>query len=175
MKTYRLTMHDGASIESVEIAADSIEDARSQIEGECELWVEEGDWGPTGGSVRVKWTLWDQDDEVDSGWCCVEIEPLHDVLIRRACYGHDYCGDDPDDHDWTSQGEGGCDQNPGVWSRGGTTIAIHTHCRRCGLMRREVRYGSQRNPGQADTVSYEMADEEQIAKWRESGAMDDDD
>src|SRR5690606_24674413 len=112
---------------------------------------------------------------VDYGWYYVEIEPLHDVLISRACCGHEYCGNDPDDHDWTSEGEGGCDQNPGVWSTGGTSMTFCTHCRRCGLMRREVVYGSQRNPGQADTVSYEMADDEMIAAWRESGAMDDDD
>ena len=176
MKTHKLTMHDGGSIETVEITAESIEDALSQIEGECQLWVGEGDWGCDGGSVRVRWSLYDEDgDEVDYGWYYVEIEPLHDVLISRACCGHEYCGNDPDDHDWTSEGEGGCDQNPGVWSTGGTSMTFCTHCRRCGLMRREVVYGSQRNPGQADTVSYEMADDEMIAAWRESGAMDDDD
>lgn len=174
MKTYRLTMHDGGSIEMVEITADSVENALSQIEGECQLWVGKGDWGPTGGSVRVSWVLYDEEgDEVDDGLCEVVIEPLHNVLINRACCGHEYCGDDPDDHDWTSQGEGGCDQNPDVWSRGGTTIVVHAHCRRCGLMRREVRYGSQRNPGQADEIEYVMADDETIAAWREIGAMDD--
>lgn len=174
MKTYELEMRDGVSTATAEIAASSIEDARSQIEGACTQWVEEGDWGDEGASIQVIWTLWDQDDEVDDGYCEVEIEPLHNVLISRACRGHEHCGDNPDDHDWTSQGEGGCNPNPGVWSIGGTTIVVHAHCRRCGLMRREVRYGSQRNPGQSDEIRYEMADEEQIRAWRESGAMDGD-
>lgn len=159
MKTYKLTMRDGGSMETVEITADSIEDARSQIEGECERWVEEGDWGDDGASVRVRWSLYDEDgDKVDDGLCEVVVEPSHSVLISRACRGHEYCGDDPDDHDWTSEGEGGCDQNPGVWSRGGTTMIFRSRCRRCGLMRREVVYGPHRNPGQVDTVEYEMAD-----------------
>ncbi len=78
----------------------------------------------------------------------IEIDPHHEVLMERA-------GGDPDcDHDWTSEGEGGCGENPGVWSVGGTTLVIRAHCRRCGLRRVETLIGAQRNPGEHNTVQY---------------------
>jgi hypothetical protein len=71
--------------------------------------------------------------------------------------GNAGCGDSPDDHDWTAEGEGGCDENPGVWSTGGTSMMFRTHCRACGLRRTEHTTGYQRNPGDHDTVEYEAA------------------
>lgn len=68
------------------------------------------------------------------------------------------CGYNPDDHDWTAEGEGGCDQNPGVWSTGGTSFVSFTHCRKCGLRRIERTTGCQKNPGEHDTVEYFMPD-----------------
>ena len=59
------------------------------------------------------------------------------------------------DHEWTSEGEGGCDENPGVWSLGGTTIQTREHCEHCGVTRITISHGSQRNPGESDTVRYE--------------------
>ncbi len=86
------------------------------------------------------------------------------------------CGYDPDppectedEHDWRSPHEvvGGIDSNPGVWSQGGTTIVTREVCRHCGIYKRETSYGSQRKPGQCDTVEYIDADECSIA-WIES-------
>jgi len=61
-------------------------------------------------------------------------------------------------HSWSSEGEGGCSDNPGVWSLGGTTIHTSEHCELCGLCRKVTSYGSQRNPGQCDSVTYETDD-----------------
>ena len=102
----------------------------------------------------------------------VEIEPDHDGKIKEAARHADICGTDPDDHDWTSDGEGGSTENPGVWSHGGTTMSFASHCRKCGLHRLEKTPGSQRNPGGHDTVEYEMLDAETIARHRANGDMD---
>lgn len=110
-----------------------------------------GEWGTDGASIEI--TVIESDAngvELDREDLSVEIEPDHDALIRAAG------GDTDCDHDWTSEGEGGCDQNPGVWSTGGTGITISSHCRRCGLHRVEHLTGSQRNPGEHDTVEYSM-------------------
>ena len=71
------------------------------------------------------------------------------------------------DHAWTGEGEGGCDENP-VWSLGGTAFKFRRHCRFCGVVRTEIEHGSQRNPGDEDTTTYEVgtADEEAIAVER---------
>lgn len=121
--------------------------------------------------------VWYYIQDADYSWehrerrLIVDIEPNHADLIRAAA-GDEGCGLDPDDHDWTSQGEGGCRENPGVWSTGGTSLVFRAHCRRCGLIRVEKRPGSQRNPGEHDTTRYEMADTDQIERWRKWGAMD---
>lgn len=98
--------------------------------------------------------------EIDSDYVTVEIEPNHEVLIGNATRwaGDRSCGLDPNDHDWTSEGEGGCDENPGVWSVGGTAMEFASHCRTCGLRRNEYTCGSQRNPGDHDRVEYDMPD-----------------
>ena len=102
-------------------------------------------------------------DEIDRDGVSVEIEPDHERLVREAVRlagARDRsCGNDPDEHDWTSEGEGGCDENPGVWSTGGTSMLFVSHCRTCGLRRREKTCGSQRNPGESDRVEYEMPEE----------------
>ena len=62
-----------------------------------------------------------------------------------------------DAHEWA--GEGGCDENPGVWSLGGTTLVFRERCEHCGVLRKSVCRGSQRNPGEQDTRTYEFEDE----------------
>ena len=60
-------------------------------------------------------------------------------------------------HEWvaTVKIDGGCSDNPGVMSLGGTAMEFRTHCERCGLRRVEVTSGCQRNAGQArHTVRY---------------------
>lgn len=37
-------------------------------------------------------------------------------------------------HQWTGEGEGGSDENPGVFGSGGGVI-IHEHCKLCGIRR----------------------------------------
>jgi len=88
----------------------------------------------------------------------IDIEPNHEALIRQAAGDAEVCGYSPDDHDWTSEGEGGCDENPGVWSVGGTAMRYQTHCRKCGLRRVEITTGTQYNLGEHDTVAYSMPD-----------------
>jgi hypothetical protein len=84
----------------------------------------------------------------------------HVRLIQAATKWHAVrgrsCGDDPDSHDWTSTGEGGCDSNPGVWATGGTSFHFASHCKACGLHRDEYVVGRQRNPGEHDETVYDM-------------------
>ncbi len=111
--------------------------------------------GPRGCRVTVTVTEYDEEtgEETDERSQVVDIEPDHDHLIREA-------GGDPQcDHDWTSEGEGGCDSNPGVWSTGGTSHSFASHCRVCGLQRTEHTTGSQYNPGDHDTVEYFQPDQ----------------
>lgn len=121
-----------------------------------------GEWGDEGAIVRVWVSECDASgEETDERYLTVEIEPDHAAMIEAACDSEQWercCGGDPADHDWTAEGEGGCRENPGVWSTGGTSMSFATHCRACGLHRNEYTCGSQRNPGEHDTVSYEMPD-----------------
>lgn len=152
--TYRLDMRcEGGGGESERF------DTRP-TDAECDSltddWTAEGEWGDEGASVDYWWTLYavtsEGEEEVAEGRGSVEIEPDHDAMIRAA-------GGDADcDHEWTSEGEGGCRENPGVWSTGGTSMSFASHCRACGLHRNEYSCGSQRNPGERDTVSYEQPD-----------------
>lgn len=57
-------------------------------------------------------------------------------------------------HDWTSAGMGGCDENPGVWSVGGTAYQFAERCTVCATVRKYLKHGSQRNPYECDSVSY---------------------
>ncbi len=154
-----LEMRDDQCSETVEF--DHEPDA-SEIEEACEEWVKGGDWGIEGASISVSWTLTDTDgDEIETGHETVEIEPDHAELIRGCMSRSEFelcCGDDPDSHDWTSEGEGGCTENPGVWSTGGTSMLFASHCRTCGLHRSEHHCGSQRNPGEHDRTTYSMPD-----------------
>jgi hypothetical protein len=148
--TYKVNMRDdGGSRETVEIEADDLDEAKEQAESEVRDWVRGGDWGDEGATVRVYWTILDEDDdEVYEDATVVDVAPDYDALIRAA-------GGDPDcEHEWTSEGEGGCTENPGVWSHGGTTISVSDHCRLCGLHRCKLHRGSQRNPGEHDEVEY---------------------
>jgi hypothetical protein len=54
---------------------------------------------------------------------------------------------------------GGCDANPGVWSLGGTTYMTAEACVHCGIVRKTVEYGYQRNPDQCDKRTYSYGGE----------------
>ena len=135
------------------IEAEQDAQAMREAREETESWVREGDYGDEGASVNAWFTLEDESSVWPDESVEVEIEPNHRALIK-AVMGEDGCGLDPDDHDWTAEGEGGLDENPGVWSTGGTTMLFRTHCATCGLQRREVSTGSQRNPGDHDSIEY---------------------
>lgn len=142
------TWHADDGNAEIECEVDSAQEA-------AEEYVRDGEWGDEGGSVSVRvWRVGIDADgdrvDVDEEWITVDIPPDHDALIRAAG------GDTDCDHEWTSEGEGGCDENPGVWSVGGTAMLFMSHCRLCGLHRCERTTGSQRNPGEHDTVTYEQ-------------------
>lgn len=136
--------------ETLVVEADSREDARTLAEAACRQWVSEGEYGDEGASVSAWYTLEGDDPE----HITVEFETDHDALIAAA-------GGSPDcEHDWTAEGEGGCVENPGVWSTGGTSMSFATHCRLCGLHCLEISLGSQHNPGDHDRATYR-----QPAQW----------
>ncbi len=146
----------GSQTITITIPAGTVEvqDAQAIAEAEEELrdWIRDGDYGHDGASVSARYTLSDDEYEWPGKSVEVDIEPDHDYLIRQAG------GDIECEHDWTSEKEGGIDENPGVWSIGGTTMKFSSHCRVCGLHRIEISTGSQRNPGDHDTVEYEQPD-----------------
>lgn len=114
-------------------------------------WVKEGDYGINGAVVRASWVLVSEEgEELDHDELMVDLDPDHDALIREAD------GDADCAHEWKSTYtvEGGCRENPGVWSTGGTRMVYKSHCIHCGLQRTDRRPGSQRNPGECDTVVY---------------------
>lgn len=151
-QTYTLEMSEecGGS-ESEDFEADTWREAVSYAKERLQEWVRGGDYGINGASVSANYVLYDEDgEEVDEENMRVEIEPDHDALIREA--GGDICCK----HDWSAEGEGGCQENPGVWSTGGTSMVFKRHCRKCGLKRTENWTGAQRNPGEHDTFEYEQ-------------------
>lgn len=134
-----------------------------EIEETCRDYVQGySGFDPAGERIHVSWWLSNPDgEEVDHGQECIDIEPNHKVLISEAILGSSSrsCGDDHDDHDWTSEGEGGCDSNPGVWATGGTSMQFSSHCRKCGLQKTESTTGWQYNDGEKDEIEYYMPDE----------------
>lgn len=144
-ETYgRFEANDDGNTESID--AYTMEEA---IEQAIEIW-QDGSWdGKCLIEVRV----------VQYGWGD-EIEDADYVEVE--------CGEDPtppdcDDnkeHDWCSPYEvvGGLKENPGVWSKGGTTFVFKKVCSRCGCVKIETNYGAQRNPSQCDTVEYDTQD-----------------
>lgn len=129
----------------------------SSAQEAADEYVRGGEWGNDGGSVDVR--VWrdgidasGEDVETDEEWITVDIPQDEEALIEEAG------GDTECDHDWTKEGEGGCSENPGVWSVGGTAMIFSCHCRLCGLRKIEHHPGSQRNPGDGDTVRFEQPD-----------------
>jgi hypothetical protein len=166
VRPWTLYMHEECGGDDTVTIYAPTQDAACDVAGDTlQTWVESGDYSDgnlNGCAVSAYWRLYDprQLDEdgdevmVADARVTVEIEPDHDELIRRAG------GDTDCDHDFIStvEVEGGCDSNPGVWSTGGTSMRFKSHCRHCGLKKTEHHCGSQRNPGEHDTVSYEMPD-----------------
>ena len=117
-----------------------------------ELW-DGADYGDGDYRVEVSWTATDAaGDEIERGSFFLE--------------GHTEEPDCPeaDEHDWTSKHEGGCSENPGVWSTGWSSMLFVSRCRHCGMERRECTTGSQRNPGECDTTEYSEPDADWVAE-----------
>lgn len=127
-------------------------EAEQLAEEIAEEWVRDGEWGDDGACISVYISIQDAED-LELRYHCidVDIEPDHDALIAAAG------GDTTCKHEWSSEGEGGCDENPGVWSTGGTSMCFRAHCVHCGLIRIETTTGAQRNPGEHNTVRYTRA------------------
>ena len=179
--TIKMYSYEDGVTETKVIEADDMDSIRFQADEATEAWMQGGEWGDDGALVSAQWSiiaLSEIDENADlSGDLYnnveIEIEPNHAGKIKEAMSGTDSCGDDPDDHDWTADGEGGLKENPGVRGKGGTIMTFDSHCRRCGLHRHTHCVGSQgESQGQHDTVTYEMLDDEVIAKHRENGDMD---
>lgn len=157
-RQYTVKMRDDQSheIEKFEIEAGTEDEqdaaALTRAREYAEDWAREGEWGDDGAVVTVRYILSDDNSEWPEESIGVEIEPDHDALIRAAG------GDASCVHAWTGEGEGGCDENPGVWSLGGTAISISEHCTQCGLHRTSRLTGVQRNPGEHDEVAYSTRD-----------------
>jgi hypothetical protein len=117
-----------------------------------ELW-NGADYGDGDYRVTVSWEATDAAGmEIDSGSFVLE--------------GHTTEPECPeaDEHDWTAEFEGGCRENPGVWSTGGTSMLFTCRCRCCGMERRTHTTGPQRNPGECDTTTYSEPDAEWVAE-----------
>lgn len=137
---------DGESVEK-ECAAGSDYEAIAR-----ELWAY-ADYGDGDYRVTVGWKVTDSEGDIID------------------CGSFDLIGEteepdcpEADEHDWTSEFEGGCTENPGVWSTGGTSMLFVSHCRNCGMKRTGKTTGSQRNPGECDTTEYSDPDPEWVAE-----------
>lgn len=137
MNTY--TYHEDGGYET-KIEAGSLSEAVKKAIAICR----DGDWGDNGAVVEVWVTEHDDEgEEVKRRELTVEIEPNHDALIEAAG------GDVECDHKW-SRDE--------VHATGGTSFEFTSQCSLCGLQRTEYKCGSQRNPGEHDTVEYAQPD-----------------
>lgn len=146
-----LKMHDDSSTEHVDFEEIPTE---SEIEEAIEEWVQNGEWGEEGASITVYWTLEEDGQKINCGFHEVNIEPNHEYLIEQV-KNENSCGNNPEDHDWMPE-QTGCSQNPGVWNIGGTKLVFKSFCKTCGLKQTSIHMGSQKNPGEHDSVAYEM-------------------
>lgn len=122
-------------------------------------YVSDGDWGDGKCSVRVH--VWKYALDINGEQERVA-EDSFDVDAGSDPEAPGECGTDDDDHDWETPLElvGGCRENPGVFSIGGTTFRATSVCASCGTYRISTSRGEQRNPGEAASeIEYREADE----------------
>lgn len=93
---------------------------------------------------------------------------------EQAEHANDVDETDTEGHVWRHPYSvvGGCRQNPGVRSGGGTAISEHSVCRLCGMHRHEYMTGSQRNPGECDTITLRDRDKKSEAWLKETHEED---
>lgn len=108
--------------------AEIVLEARSGYQA-AKAYVDGGEWGDPGSGVTVEVKVW-QEALDHEGWISAVNEEEHSITLLPE---EPPCTDDA--HHW----EGGC------VSSEGTCFAYEHACSHCGLKRREVHYGSQRN------------------------------
>lgn len=170
-----LELSDDATAQQIDLTADSFDDLINLVTAGAQDWVDGGEWGVDGASIQVRWRVTEIDGEPSdlAGSITVDVAPDIGHLIRAATRGYETCGRAEEDHEWTYEGEGGLVENPGVWQYKATGVVECSHCRRCGLHRTRKSIGTERNPGEHDSVEFRMLDDDEIAKHRENGDMDD--
>lgn len=145
--TLRIWDDAGSDPEATEVESGTDYEATAR-----RIWGEP-DYGGGDYRVTVRWEVIDDDGSTIAEGRFV----LEGQRPEPACPSGD-------EHDWTSEFEGGSTENPGVWSTGGTSMVFVSHCRNCGIKRRESTTGAQYNPGDCDTTEYGDPDPEWVAE-----------
>ena len=94
-------------------------------------------------------------EDADGGWGEHELKHCDDCEDEDGCAPDEPSCTRDEGHAWHRGDAGGIDENPGCWSLGGTTMLFEDRCVACGVRRKHVAYGWQRNPGQCDTIEYD--------------------
>lgn len=159
MKIYEIS--DGQWSETIEVEniKEAISEGRDQMK--------DGEWGDGKSIVTLYVRSCDADGDVDG-----EEEEWVDVEVGEDPDPPECIDGDEDSHDWQSpEWLGGCTENPGVWSIGGTQIKSTEVCSRCGAYRH---YTSESTPGQhpvePSRTEYEEADGRSEKYVREENA-----
>ena len=122
MPQYKMSFREpcGGSSEKVLDAYD-LDTAKDIASEDLLEWLDGGEWGIEGASVSGDWQIRSMDGELlAEGQETVDIPPDEEALMKKA-------GADPDcNHKFTKEGEGGCRENPGVWSEGGTRMMFRS-------------------------------------------------
>ncbi len=174
---YRIYDRTGGGV-TEDIYAESLDDAIEQ----GREWIKAGDWSGCGGDDEdggetyrtmkleccVGEIVRDEDGEIDSR---ATFDGAHDCSGTHTpdmpeCEMAEHASEDDttDDegHVWREpfSAVGGCKENPGVWSGGGTRMSYHSVCRLCGCHKHTSDPGCQRNPDEAtETVTIKPRDE----------------
>lgn len=173
---YRVYDHTGGQV-TEDIEAESDSDATEQGRD----WIEDGEWSePWDGDEDLYETI-DLPCEVAPHIYRIEVDGSsldEDAMRDEAmdCSGR-YEREQPEceaaddgEHDWQAPYHlvGGCRENPGVWSTGGTSFTVTEVCARCGIYRTTHIPGSQRNPDEPlESVRFSPADEDS-ERWVKS-------
>lgn len=146
---YVATLTDDSGTETETIRATSDDEAIALATAWAEELLGAAEYGPGGGTSSGRLTVMQDDRRVYADGVDVEIAADEDELIRQA-------GGDPRcAHDW-QPGEGGLDENPGVWGIGGAAILSRERCARCGVIRDTI-HGDVDAPNR-NGVTYHAAD-----------------
>lgn len=139
----KFVCNDGTA--EIEIEADTAQEAAQE-------YVDGGDWGDGTSTIwiDVSCTPLDENGEKvtdEAKWVTITLEP-----DEPKC-------SDGKGHDWTSEGEGGLEENPGVFGNGGGVL-IYQHCRNCGLRKIIDTWAQRTDTGEQGlrSVEYESED-----------------